>query len=480
MSALLLSTIRYMRLALGKGQIVGDEQRRYVRIAQGIFAGLAGRGVAAAVSFISVPLTVTYLGAERYGAWVTIGAAMAWVALADFGLSSSITNAVSEGYALNRPDSAQSYVTAAFWALAGLAAFLCVVFLSLWHAVPWDRVLNVQTARARAEVAPAVAIAFTIFALNFPFSLVAKIYGAYQEVAVANSWAAAGNILGLAALVTVTQLKGGLVYLVIAVSGAALLVNMVSAIWLFGWSKPWLRPRLDFVTWAALKRLTKMGGMFFVIQIAALVLFQTDNLIIAHYLGAAAVTPYSVTWRLFTYTTIFQLLAGPSYWPACAEAFSRGDRAWVRRSFRMNFKITVASTLLLALPLVVFGRWIIQKWAGSAAVPPSGLLLWMGIWCVIYAATCSQSCILASSSRLRGQMIYSITAAAVNIALTILLVQRLGVTGAILGTIAAYVVCILVPQWIEVERALQDPLSDSTRNFGGKTMEPHYNVTKLI
>ena len=122
MRALLLSTIRYMRLALGKGQIVGDEQRRYVRIAQGIFAGLAGRGVAAAVSVISVPLTVTYLGAERYGAWVTIGAAMAWVALADFGLSSSITNAVSEGYALNRPDSAQSYVTAAFWALAGLAS----------------------------------------------------------------------------------------------------------------------------------------------------------------------------------------------------------------------------------------------------------------------------------------------------------------------------------------------------------------------
>jgi len=472
MSALLLSTVRYMRLAFGKGQVVGDEQRRYVRIVQGVFTGLAGRGVAIVVGFISVPLTVTYLGAERYGAWVTISAAMAWIVLADFGLSNSVTNAVSEGYAQNRRDSAQSYVTAAFWALAGIAASLALVFFLLWHTVPWDRVLNVQTARARAEAAPAVAIAFTIFALNFPFSLVAKIYGAYQEVAVANSWAAAGNILGLAALVTVTQLKGGLVSLVIAVSGAVLLVNIVSAIWLFGWSKPWLRPRLHLVTWAALRRLTGLGGMFFVIQIAALVLFQTDNLIIAHYLGAAAVTPYSVTWRLFTYTMIFQLLAGPSYWPAYAEAFSRGDRAWVHRSFRMNFRVSVTSTLLLALPLVVFGRWIIEKWAGSAAVPSPGLLFWMGIWCVIYAATCSQSCILASSSRLRGQMIYSITAAVVNLALSILLVQRIGVTGAILGTVAAYLVCILVPQWIEVKRALQDPFSDSTRNSRGKNVGP--------
>lgn len=464
MSAILLSAVRYTRLALGKAQILGDAQRRHVRIVQGIFTGLAGRGVAMIVGFVSVPLTVRYLGAERYGAWVTISTAMAWIALADLGLSNSLTNAVSEGYAHHRRDLAQRYVAAAFWSLTGLAAFLALVFFSLWHAVRWDRIFNVQTASARAEVAPAVGVAFTIFALSLPFSLISKIYGAYQEVAVANGWAAAGNILGLVALVAVTRLNGGLVSLVIAVSGAVLVVNVISAIWTFGWSKPWLAPRPDRVTWVALKKLTSLGGMFFVIQIAALLLFQTDNLIIAHYLGAAAVTPYSVTWRLFTYTMIFQLLAAPSYWPAYAEAFSRGDRAWVRRSFRVNFRVTVASTFLLALPLVVFGKWVIGKWAGRAAVPPSSLLVWMGIWSVIYATTCSQSCILASSSRLRGQMIYSVTAAVVNIVLSILLVQKVGVTGAILGTVAAYVFCILVPQSVEVERAIQDRRIDSPRN----------------
>src|SRR4029077_16307909 len=407
MSTLLLSTLRYTRLALGKGQIVGDAQRRHVRIVQGIFTGLAGRGAAIIVGFISVPLTVRYLGAERYGAWVTISTAMAWVALADLGLSNSLTNAVSEGYAHDRRDLAQSYVAAAFWSLAGVAVVLALVFFSLWHAVPWERVLNVQTARARAEVAPAVGIAFLIFALSLPFSLVSKIYGAYQEVAVANGWAAAGSILGLAALVTVTQLNGGLVSLVIAVSGVVVLVNMISAVWTFGWSKPWLFPRPDRVTWTALKRLTCLGGMFFVIQIAALVLFQTDNLIIAHYLGAAAVTPYSVTWRLFTYTALFQILASPSYWPAYGEAFSRGDRKWIRRSFKMNFKLTVVSTLLLALPLVLFGKWIIEKWAGRVAVPSSPLLFWMGIWSVIYSSMTAQSCLLVSSGKVKKQMIYS-------------------------------------------------------------------------
>jgi len=456
MRVFLLSAVRHVQLALGVGEVKGQIQGRDVRIVQGIFSGLAGRGVATLVSFISVPLTVRYLGPERYGAWVTISTVIAWVALADFGLSNSLTNVVSEGYAKNSQDLAQNYVSAAFWSLAVIATLLALIFFCVWPSVPWDRVFNVQSAQARKEVGPAVAIAFGIFILNFPVSIVTKIYGAYQEVAKGNAWSAAGNLSSLAALITVTQLKGGLVSLVIAVSGALLLVNLASAVWLFAWSKPWLRPRPDRVTFSAMRKLTSLGGMFFAIQIAALVLFQTDNLIIAHYLGAAAVTPYSVTWRLFTYTAIFQIVSSPSYWPAYAEAFSRGDRAWVRHRFRINLRITIGSTLALALPLVFFGQGIIRKWAGSAAVPSPSLLLWMGVWSLISSAMNSQSIVLASSGRVKVQVIYSAVAAVVNLVLSIFLVQKLGLVGVIMGTVGAYLTCIVLPQFLEVERSIRD------------------------
>src|SRR5438874_9401927 len=152
MSTFLPSAVHYVRLAFGKGQVVGDAQRRYVGIVRGIFTGLAGRAVAVIVSFISIPLTVRYLGAERYGAWVTISAAMAWIAIADLGLSNSLTNAVSEGYASDRRDLAQNSVAAAFWSLMGIAVVIASIFFSVWARVPWDRVFNVETAQARAEV----------------------------------------------------------------------------------------------------------------------------------------------------------------------------------------------------------------------------------------------------------------------------------------------------------------------------------------
>jgi len=454
MGNLFSSTARYARLGLVQNPGAGHTERD-VRIVHGIFSALASKGVAVLVSFISVPLTVRYLGAERYGAWVTISTAMAWVVLADFGVSNSLTNAVSEGYATGSKERAQASVAAAFWTLTGIALILGMIFFAISPHVPWDRVFNVQSAQAKAEVGPAVAVAFTIFILNFPFSIVSKVYGAYQEVAKGNAWAAGGNLLGLTALLAVIHYKRGLVSLVVAVSGSVLLVNMVTAVWLFGWSKPWLRPRPDRVTWSATRKLTSLGSMFFVIQIAALLLFQTDNLIIAHYLGAAAVTPYSVTWRLFTYTALFQILAGPSYWPAYAEAFSKRDLAWVRSRYQANFRITIGSTLMLALPLVLIGRWIIEKWAGSAAVPPSSLLVWMGVWSVIHSAMNSQSCLLASSGRVRVQMIYSALASGVNLILSIVLVQRLGLVGVIMGTLGAFLTCVVVPQSIEVERSMR-------------------------
>lgn len=454
-NALLPCAAEYVRLALGKTETADHGQRRYASILKGILTGLAGRGVAVLVSFFSVPLTVRYLGAERYGAWVTISTAMAWIALADLGLSSSLTNAVSEGYARKDKNLSGNYVAAAFWSLIAVAALLSAVFFPAWRIVPWDRVFNVKSSLAQTEVGPAVAIAFTIFVLNLPVSLVAKIYGAYQELSTANIWSAAGNALSLVALIAVTRFDGGLVILVVAVSGTVLLVNVISAVWLFGHSKPWLVPHIGRVTMTSLKKLMSLGGMFFLVQVAGLVLFQTDNLIIAHYLGAAAVTPYSVTWRLFNYTLIFQVLASPSYWPAYAEAFARGDQAWVRRSFRRNFNFTLGSAFVLTIPLMLYGRSIIRLWAGNAAVPSLDLLICMGIWSLIYGATISQSCVLASAGRLKGQTIYSMSAAAINLLLSIFLVQKIGLTGVIAGTIGAYITCVIVPQSLEVERTIR-------------------------
>jgi O-antigen/teichoic acid export membrane protein len=56
---------------------------------------------------------------------------------------------------------------------------------------------------------------------------------------------------------------------------------------------------------------------------------------------------------------------------------------------------------------------------------------------------------------MKRQALYSMAAAATNLVLSIVLVQKMGLTGVILGTIGAYTTCIIIPQTLEVEHAIR-------------------------
>jgi O-antigen/teichoic acid export membrane protein len=451
-----LTTARlWTNLTLGRLQPASDGQRRYVRILQAVLTNLAGRGVGVLVSVISIPLTVNYLGAERYGVWVTISTMLMWLNIADLGLGNGLTNALSECYGNNRPDLAQRYVATAFWILSGLAGAIGALFALVWPVVDWPMLFNINSDVARAEIGPAVALAVGIFLFQLPLSLTAKIYNAHQEGALANVWAAAGNVASLLALIVVTQARVGLVWLIFAISGTVFVVSAANTLWLFAKKKPWLLPKPRFIDRNSVKRLLSTGGMFFVIQIAVLLIFQTDNIIIARFLGAQEVTPYSIAWRLFSYATLIQAFIFPNLWPAYSEAFARRDNAWIKHAFRTNLAASLLLTIFCILPLVLFGREIISLWVGIEAVPPFSLLLWMGGWSIIYTVMTSVACILNGSGNMRGQMIYGMATAIINIALSIVLVIPFGITGVIAATVIAYLVCNVIPASVEVTYLLK-------------------------
>ena len=62
--------------------------------------------------------------------------------------------------------------------------------------------------------------------------------------------------------------------------------------------KPCLRPRWSSVDLRSARELLDSGSSFFLIQVAAVIVFSSDNIVVSHYLGASEVTPYSVAWRV--------------------------------------------------------------------------------------------------------------------------------------------------------------------------------------
>jgi O-antigen/teichoic acid export membrane protein len=424
-------------------------RKRLAAMLNGLFTSLGNRLLAVVISLISVPLTIGYLGTERYGAWIAIGAILAWVGLTDLGLANGLSNAVTSDASRDRPDRVRMHLSNFLLLIGSLSAATGLLAFCLWPLINWPSVFGISDPAVVAEVRAGMAIALGLFLLRLPFAATNRVYIAYQEGHIGNFWGAGSNLLSLAALVAVTQTQGGLPLLVIALAGAPLIVDVASTIWLFGLHRPGLRPQLRAIDRSGFGEIMKVGTQFFVIQIMALVTFQTDVLVISHFLGAARVPTYNLTYQLFNYATLPQALLFSYLWAAYNEAITRGDIAWVRRATRWNVLGGLAWSAMAVVGLILIAKPFIGWWAGHDLIPSTALVWLMGGWVLMNAVTNSLACLLAAASHLRYQLVYSTISTASNLVLSVLMVTRFGPEGVIAATLLSYSLFVLGPILID-------------------------------
>lgn len=431
---------------------------RYGRIVQAVWSGGAARLLTSGLTLVSLPLAVRYLGAERYGVWATITTTAVWINLLDLGIANTLTNSISGAYALGDKPAAARHFTNALALTGGIAAGVGLVLAFVFPRINWVRLFNVSANVSATEVEHTVAAAVGLMLLSLPCGLASKLLAGYQELHRNNYAAATGAVAGLCGLALGIALHVSMPVLFVMSAGCLTFASLAMLILVVTWQKPWLLPRPSLVDRASVKGLLDSGWSFFLIQVAAVVVFSSDNLVVSHYLGASEVTPYSVTWRVVGLAAVLQSLIFPALWPAYAEAYARRDYSWIRRTFLITMKGTVALNVACVTVLMLFGRSLIRIWAGPAAVPSTYLLLAMGIWAVLNGLMSVESCLLAALNRTREQAVLSIIAAAVNIALSLALVRHIGALGVIGGTILSYLIVLVVPQSLIVRNVWRKEL----------------------
>jgi O-antigen/teichoic acid export membrane protein len=427
---------------------------RLVRVLKGGVSGIAGKVTTVLANAISLPIAVRYLGREQYGFWVTISTTIMMLAVLDLGIANTLTNCISRAYAERSHEMAKRYYATAFWATCAVATVLGLLGILSWHFIDWGKLFGLRNPMVAQQAGQCAAISFGYVLLTLPLGLANKVMGGYQRVPVANAFAMLNSVLSLVAIILVVRMHGTVVDLMTAYCAAMLSGTVLLNLWMALRPEFRIRPTLRGVHLGTAREIMSHGMLFFVLQIAGLAVFNSDNLIIAHFLGAEQVTPYAVTWRLVSYASALQSLLVPSLWPAFSEAYAGHDMTWIRAAYHRVMRATLLTVTSAALFLGFAGRWIIGLWAGNAAVPGSVLLWFMCFWTILSSITINQAALLAATQRLRLQAVCSTLTAILNLVLSIVLVQRMGAIGVLLGTIVSYLLFIILPQTWEVRRIL--------------------------
>jgi len=417
-------------------------------------ASAGAKGINVLTLLVSVPLALRYLGTERFGLWMTISSVIAVLGFADLGIGNGLLNAVSEANGRDDRETAKKYVSSAFFMLSGVAAVLAVLFAASYRLLPWKDIFNVTSPLAVSEAGPSMAVFIGCFLLNIPLGIVQKLQIGYQEGYVSSLWQGAGNLLGLCGVLLAIGLKLGLPWIVLAFAGAPILAALWNSYFQFKRRRPWLLPAWSLVDREAVRRVLKLGVLYFVLQVAVAVAFSTDNIVIAQLLGPAAVSEYAVSWRVFSIAPMILGFFLMPLWPAYGESIARGDWVWTKRTLVRSLKLTASATALYSLGLVLFGRPIIKIWAGPEVVPSLALLLGLGVWTVFSTSGTAVAMFLNGCNRIGFQAVTGILMAVAALAAKIAFGKTMGLPGIIWGTLAAYAAFIVLPFAVYLPRVL--------------------------
>lgn len=431
-----------------------DSQRRLTRIKLTIFSSFMARGLSVLISLISVPLTLNYLGAERYGLWLTINSIVGLFAFADLGIGNGLLNVISDAFGKKDAAKARKYTASAFAILTLVAVGLAVLFLAAYPFVPWASLLNVQSTIAAEEVGPSILIFALCFLIGIPIGIVGKVQAGYQEGYIVHFWSVIGKLMTLATLLLAIRVEGGLPLLVLALVGTPLISSIFNTIHFFKFRQPELLPSFSEVNIAYGKQLLHTGLLFFILQSVGVVAYSSDSIILTRILGPDAVAQFGVTSQIFGLTAILLNIVLAPLWPAYAEAMAIGDKQWVKRIFLRSLGVSMAIAIPMSSILLFFGYDLLRLWIGTEIVPPMSLMVALAIWHSMTGINGNLATLLNGSGIIRFQIVCSVLMGIANVLLSIYLVRVWGVSGVVWGSIIAQTVFIIIPSTIYIPRLL--------------------------
>jgi O-antigen/teichoic acid export membrane protein len=449
--------IRLLTSLLGRQSLEGNRSlQRYRNVLLTGVTASAGRVISIVTSILTVRLTYNYLGAERYGMWMTITSVIAMFGFADLGLNNGLINMVATATGREDAVEARKAVSSTFLLLSVAAAALTVVCAAIYGFIAPERLFNVTSVLAVREAGPALVAFFLCFVVQLPLGSIRGTQSGLQKGFHNNLWAALGTAGALVAMLVAVHRHFSLPLLVLCVSGPPVIAALLNGVELFGFSHRELRPSVAYFSRDAAREGLRTGLMYFLLQISFTIGTQTDNVVIAQIMGASSVAAYAVPARMFNLVTSFLVMVSGAMLPAYAEAQARGDYYWVRKSFFRVLLFGTVCTLAAAFILVLFGNRVLALWIGPGVQASLPLLAVLGLQCVIYAYLQPIAFLLNGLGQFRAQVICALINALVNLGLTIVFVRRYGIVGAVMGTTISFLFVAVIPLTIETVRVLKN------------------------
>jgi O-antigen/teichoic acid export membrane protein len=387
------------------------------------------------LSFLTLPLLIDYLSTEKYGIWVTLVSILSWTSLFDIGIGNGLRNKLTISLTKNDVTKAREYITTAYVSLSIIIVAITIIGIYTIPLINWNEIFNTNSLTQREFIA-LNSIVFALYMINFILSLCNSLYYSIQKAAMTGRRAVINSILVLISIIIVRKFQGSNLVLLATIYTLADTISYIIITVLFFKERPDLIPKFKYFKKDNIKNILNEGIKFFIIQIACIIIFTTDNIIITQVLGPKEVTSYNISQKLFGIIGMMYTLMLTPLWSAYTQAYSQQDYLWIKKVIKkLNYSMVGVITGVIVVGLT--SNIIIDLWIRKSIYPSKLLILLMGMYTIISTWNNIYAYFLNGIGALKISIWLAIIGAIINIPLSIYFARNLGMgaSGVILGTI---------------------------------------------
>ncbi len=394
-----------------------------------------------AVGFFFAPFILHRLGDVAYGVWVLAISVVAYLALLDLGMQSSVLRFVSKGHTRGDHQGASDAISAALWVRLQISALVLILSGGLAAAFPSFFNIPVQLASdARKAV---LLIGFTT-AISMSVGVVGGVLSGLNRYDLQNYVGLLQTAVRVIGVVAVLRTGHGIVAIAVCELGTTLLGNLL-LVWIARRLYPELQIRLKKPRKDTLRAIWSYSSYAFLTTVAVQLVYQTDNLVVGAFVSASAVTYYAIANSLCRYGSQVVGSISGTFVPAASTYEAAGDTAGLLRLYKNGTRATLVASLPLLITFIARGHTFIGLWMGPQYARSSGdVLILLSIPLFFAYANRTAAAIAYGVEKHKMMAIWAIGEGIANLALSITLVHWYGIYGVAIGTMIPNLIAQLV------------------------------------
>lgn len=387
------------------------------------------------IGILSLPLTLNYFGTTVYGILVLILGLVGYLNNIAFGIPSAMITLIAKA-----SNQTQKYLILqkSFAILLKIISSILIIFIiTVFIDTQWIISLLGNIPPQYIQITKNIFIFFVIATLlKIPLTLYMQFFTGINLVYWSEIYQIMTIFLSFFALLITIYMKLDIYWFIILTLSSQLLINVISMIHVVWQYANWKNNK-SFET-ITNHEILKSGFAFFQVGIAASIVWSTDNLVISHFLSPEYITPYSIAFKIFTYTFLFSAIINGVLGPIYGHAFSQNDWKKIER---------ISSTILKLLPIFGAGVWVfllffakelILLWTHNEMAFGGYLLIFsLGLYGYVLSFVNTYATVLFSLNYAHKILYIAWGEAILNFLFSIILIHLLGLGGVALGTALA-------------------------------------------